>query len=69
MNTANIIMTKTRTNFENASEAFDYFLDKLRTNGVDFDNTKALFNVGFTIENPLDNNITNEERKDRKSVV
>lgn len=63
MNTANIIMTKTRTNFENASEAFDYFLDKLRTDGVDFDNTKALFNVGFTIENPLDNAIHNEERK------
>ena len=63
MNTANIIMTKTRTNFENASEAFDYFLDKLRTDGVNFDNTKALFNVGFTIENPLDNAIHNEERK------
>lgn len=63
MNTANIIMTKTRTNFENASEAFDYFLDKLRTDGVNFDNTKALFNVGFTIENPLDNAIHNKERK------
>ena len=61
MNIANTIMTKTK--FNNASEAFDYFLDKLRIEGVDFDNTKALFNVGFTIENPMDNAIHNEERK------
>lgn len=61
MNIANTIMT--RTKFNNANEAFEYFLDKLRTEGVDFDNTKALFNVGFTIENPTDNAIHNEERK------
>jgi thymidylate synthase len=30
--------------------------------GIDFDNTKALFNVGFTLDDPLDNIITNKER-------
>jgi thymidylate synthase len=61
MNIVNTIMTKTK--FSNANEVFDYFLDKLRIEGIDFDNTKALFNVGFTIENPMDNAIHNRERK------
>ena len=28
-----------RTRFKNADEAYDYFLDKLITEGVEFDNT------------------------------
>tara|TARA_R110000744_G_scaffold334693_1_gene440018 strand:+ start:861 stop:1505 length:645 start_codon:yes stop_codon:yes gene_type:complete len=51
-----------RTKFNNASEAYDYFHNEIILNGVDFDDTKALFNVGFTIENPLDNGIQNAER-------
>ena len=51
-----------KTKFNNANEAYEYFHDLILRTGIDFDNTKALFNVGFTIENPLDNNITNEER-------
>jgi thymidylate synthase len=56
-------MTNIKSNFKNADEAFDYLFDKVIQDGVDFDDTKALFNVGFTIENPLDNHIHNEHRK------
>jgi thymidylate synthase len=49
--------------FKNANEAYEYFHDQIILEGVDFDNTKALFNVGFTLENPIDNIITNKERK------
>lgn len=56
-------MTSIKSSFKNANEAYKYLLDKLITDGVDFDNTKALFNVGFYIENPEDNFITDKERK------
>lgn len=56
-------MINTRTRFSNANEAFEYFLDKLRINGIERQGTKVIDNVGFYIENPLDNEITNEERK------
>lgn len=49
--------------FKNANEAYEYLYDLIISEGVDFDNTKALFNVGFTLENPIDNIITNKERK------
>jgi thymidylate synthase len=52
-----------RTKFKNANEAYEYFHNEIIINGVDFDNTKALFNVGFTLENPMDNAIHNAERK------
>lgn len=51
-----------RTKFKNANEAFDYFYTKIKDQGVDFDNTKALFNVGFYIANPLDNKIESSYR-------
>jgi len=51
-----------KTKFKNANEAYEYFHNEIIVNGIDFDNTKALFNVGFTLENPLDNFITNKER-------
>ena len=50
------------TNFENAEEAYTYQLNRILVYGVDFDKTKALFNVGFTIKNPMDNYIINKER-------
>ena len=56
-------MIKTRSKFNNATEAFDYLLDKIRLDGVDFNGTKALFNVGFYMENPSQKIITNKERK------
>jgi len=56
-------MTNTRNKFNNATEAFDYLLDKIRLDGVDFNDTKALFNVGFYMEDPSQKIITNKERK------
>jgi len=56
-------MTNTRSKFNNATEAFDYLLDKIRLDGVDFNGTKALFNVGFYMEDPSQKIITNKERK------
>ena len=48
--------------FYNANHAFNYYHDLIIRKGIDFDNTKAIFNCGFYIENPLDNHIVNEER-------
>ena len=56
-------MTNTKSSFLNANEAYEYFLDKIILEGVEFDNTKALFNVGFEIQHPMWNTIYNEERK------
>ena len=53
-------MTKT---FKRANDAYEYYHDKIIREGVNFGDTKALFNVGFYIENPLDHKIENEERK------
>ena len=51
-----------RRKFKNADEAYNYFLDKIITDGIPFGDTKALFNVGFTLEKPLENYIFNKER-------
>ena len=48
--------------FFNANHAFNYYWDVIPDQGRDFDNTKAMFNVGFYIQNPLDNKITNPIR-------
>ena len=48
--------------FKNATKAYNYYYDKINKEGVIFNNTKALFNIGFIIENPLDNNIINKTR-------
>jgi thymidylate synthase len=52
-----------KTRFKNANEAYRYILDELIVRGIDFDDTKALFNVGFYIMNPTDNAIHDEQRK------
>ena len=52
-------MTKT---FKRANDAYEYYHDKIIREGVDFAGTKALFNVGFYIEKPMDNFILNGER-------
>ena len=51
-----------RTEFKNADEAYNYFLDRIIVWGENFGDTKALFNVGFTLKNPLENYIFNKER-------
>ena len=52
-------MTKT---FKKANDAYEYYHDKIIREGIDFGDTKALFNVGFYIEKPMDNFILNGER-------
>ena len=49
--------------FRNANEAYEYLHDQIIQNGVDFGDTKALFNVGFYMTDPKDRVITNRERK------
>jgi thymidylate synthase len=63
-NIINTIMINTINNkvFRNANEAYEYIHDRILQDGVDFADTKALFNVGFYITNPLDNKIINRER-------
>ena len=48
----------TKTKFQTASDAFNYFFPKIMWDGVKFDNTMALFNVGFYIEKPMYNHYT-----------
>ena len=53
-----------KNTFKNADEAYKYFFREILKNGTPFANTKALFNIGFTIENPMDNHI-----HDKGSIV
>ena len=49
-------MIKTFANkFRNADEAFQYWYQCIEHYGTDFAGTKALFNVGFQIDNPTNN--------------
>jgi thymidylate synthase len=64
MNITNTIMINTINNkvFRNANSAYEYLHDRIIQEGVDFADTKALFNVGFYITDPMDNKIINKER-------
>jgi thymidylate synthase len=55
--------------FKNAEQAFHYLYSEIHKKGIDYDGTKALFNVGFYITNPLDNNINLEYRKLNKEYA
>ena len=59
MNIIDIIM---RNTFKTANEAYEYMHNEIIINGVEFAGTKALFNIGFTIEDPTNKVITNKER-------
>ena len=61
MNTINITMTN--ITFRNANEAYEYIHNKIIQEGIEFGDTKALFNVGFYITNPKDRKIYNRERE------
>ena len=65
MNTA-IITTintiKMENRFKNANEAFKHYKKHIIYDGVQFDNTSALFNVGFYIDKPMYNLIEDEDR-------
>ncbi len=71
MNTAitTIINTIMINEFKNANDAFCYYYDLIKYTGQNFDDTKALFNVGFTIENPEDNFIRTPFREWKQSYA
>ena len=54
---------KMKDRFEKANEAYEYLHDRILQHGIPFGDTKALFNVGFYLENPNLKEITNKERK------
>ena len=56
-------MINIENDFYNANEAFEYFYKTISKHGIKFADTKALFNVGFTIHKPMLNNIITEKRK------
>jgi len=49
--------------FNNATEAFEKLYNEVNSNGIITKQTKAIFNVGFYIENPLDRIIKTDYRK------
>ena len=49
--------------FRNANEAYEYIHDRILQDGMEFGDTRALFNVGFYITDPKDRKIINRERK------
>ena len=52
-------MIKTFNNrFKNADEAFQYWYQCIENYGTDFAGTKALFNIGFEMDIPGQNQIT-----------
>ena len=51
-----------KNKFRNANSAYEYLHDRIIQEGIDFADTKALFNVGFYISDPMDNRIINKER-------
>jgi len=51
-----------KNKFKNADKAFRYYKNYIKDYGEQFDDTQALFNVGFYIENPMDNLIEDQDR-------
>ena len=56
-------MKNIETEFWNANEAFEYFYNRISKHGTKFADTKALFNIGFTIHKPKMRLISNSKRK------
>ena len=57
-----INIRKMKNKFKNADKAFRYYKNYIKDYGEQFDDTQALFNVGFYIENPMSNLIEDWER-------
>ena len=55
--------------FNRAEKAFTYYYKLINLIGKKHGNTKALFNVGFYILNPMDNIINNKTRKFNKDYA
>ena len=59
----NTIMINIETEFWNADQAFRYFYKKISKHGTKFADTRALFNIGFTIHKPQMRMIPTKMRK------
>ena len=62
-------MKNIETEFYNANEAFEYFYKRISKHGVKFADTRALFNIGFTIHRPDRNIIIDYKRKWNKDYA
>ena len=51
------------TSFKNADEAFKYYYNLIHAEGIDFDDTRALFNVGFILRKPEETWVTTTFRQ------
>lgn len=49
--------------FETANDAYEFYYNVIIDQGIEFGDTKALFNVGFYIDNPTWRVISNRDRK------
>ena len=52
-----------KNTFRNADEAFKYYYNLIHADGIDFDTTRALFNIGFTLRKPEEVLITTTFRQ------
>jgi len=57
-----INIKKMKNRFRDANEVFKYYKWQIQEYGVDFDDTRALFNIGFEIKNPMSNLIEDQDR-------
>lgn len=55
--------------FNSADQAFAYLYNKINNEGYRQNNTLSLFNIGFYIQYPLQNKITNKARKWNKDYA
>tara|TARA_R110000803_G_scaffold30644_1_gene68987 strand:- start:5304 stop:5936 length:633 start_codon:yes stop_codon:yes gene_type:complete len=55
--------------FKNAQEAFEYLFIEINQKGEKFRDTKTLFNKGFYIMNPVDNEVKTDYRKWNKKYA
>ena len=69
MNIINTIMTNIKNEFWNANNAFEYFYKTISKHGIKFADTRAMFNVGFTILKPEIRMIVNSKRKWNKDYA
>jgi thymidylate synthase len=51
-----------KNRFRDANEAFKYYKWQIPEYGINFDDTRAMFNVGFEIKNPMSNLIEDQDR-------
>jgi thymidylate synthase len=59
----------TQSKFKSATEAFEYYYFLINHLGLKSNNTKMIYNTGFLIENPMDNDIKTPWRKFNKSYA